>query len=112
MKENFVVLIIMILVITVIGVMLVIIPHKTENTNKISVVYQPMQCEIEPWQDENLIAENYFLNKDISISEFKKIEKSEMVCQACKICPKSYYYTMNVYAKDLSLLKEMGFEQI
>ena len=111
MKENFVVLIIMILVITLIGVILVIIPYNTE-TNKISVVYQPMQCEIEPWQDENLIAENYFLNKDISISEFKKIEKSEMVCQACEVCPKSYYYTMNVYAKDLSLLKEMGFEQI
>jgi hypothetical protein len=112
MKDNFVVLIIMILVITVIGEILFIIPHNTENTNKVSVVYQPMQCEVEPWQDENLSLDIYFSNKNITISEFKKIERSEIFCQACEVCPKSYYYTMNVYAKDLSHLKKIGFSQI
>lgn len=112
MKDNFVVLIIMILLIIVIGVMLMIIPNKTESTNKITVVYQPMQCNTEPWGDLDSNIEAYFVEKNIRISNFEKIDRSEMVCQACDICPKSYYYTMKVYAKDLSSLKEIGFEQV
>lgn len=124
MKNSFIVLLIMILIIVVIAIMLILIPTKFEHTNKIKVIYQPMQCVSSPWNnfdgninDNNIMEDskiiiNYFQKKEILISNLEKNYTDDVVCQACEICPENYFYTLEIYAKDLAFLKDLGFEQI
>ena len=124
MKNSFVVLLIMILIIVVIGIMLILIPTKFEHTNKIKVIYQPMQCVLTPWADsdgnisdsnhldDSIIITEYFQKHEIFISNLEKNYTNNIVCQACEICPEDYFYTLEIYAKDLTFLKDLGFEQI
>lgn len=86
-------------------------------------IYQPKQCEVLPWmkwKEESLImwakepteeevASAYFINIDVDAKNFLKIDSGKMACEACDICPTSYYY--QVESKTAGKLLELGWTE-
>jgi hypothetical protein len=89
------------------------------------LMYRPMQCQETPWQEwyrnsdirfvkeptEEELAVMHYDEMGIVISEFRKVETDEMVCEACDICPTTYYYTASVMDGDLQQMLVLGWSE-
>lgn len=77
----------------------------------ITMKFQPMQCEETPWgkwyaeggiqfikepTDSELIIAYYSNVYKIELTEVKRVESGNAVCEACFVCPTSYYFTAKV----------------
>ena len=89
--------------------------------------FQPMQCEQTPWEkwyaeggiqfikeptDSELIIAYYGNVYQIELSEVKKIESGNAVCEACNICPTSYYFSAKVKSSDVTKMTELKWTKI
>lgn len=97
--------------------------NTTTNTEQI-ITYAQNQCEQEPWNQwyqegniqfikepsqEELIETYYGQEYDIQITNIKRVTKNETVCQACNICPKSYYFVVDVSTDNLEEIQTLGW---
>ena len=93
----------------------------------ITMKFQPMQCEETPWEkwyaegniqfikaptDSELITAYYSNVYKIELKEVKKIESGNAVCEACNICPTSYYFTAVVKNSDVGKMAESKWIKI
>lgn len=100
--------------------------NSIENNNEIiALIYQPKQCEETPWEKwiktsdirwvkaptEKEVITVYLSNAfNIELVSFEKIETDRIVCQACNVCPTTYYYEIKVKkSENIEKLKEIGF---
>ncbi len=89
-----------------------------DNSNIVEIKFQPMQCDQNPWDDwyskgdikfikeptsEELIIA-YYSSKQINIVNIQKVQSDLFVCEACSVCPTSYYY---IAETDIKYLKSL-----
>jgi len=96
------------------------------TSGKVTMKLQQMQCDEMPWQawyregGANFIKEPteselviaYLGDHVIDASDFNVIESGRMVCQACSVCPTSYYYTIKVSGEDADRMSVLGWERL
>lgn len=90
----------------------------------VDLKFQPMQCEQTPWEKwyaegnikfikeptEKQLVVAYYGNKyGIEILDFQRIESGLGACEACSVCPTSYYFTVNVKNSDTEKMREEGW---
>ena len=95
------------------------------SSSQLTMIYQPMQCQETPWQiwykeghiqyikaptDEQLLIA-YLSWNNVTFSSAKKIQRDEMACQACDVCPTTYHYLVVAEQKEKQKLMELGFSQ-
>ena len=83
----------------------------TESQETVTLSFQPMQCEDQPWDewyqegnvnyvteptDEQLIQDYYANAHGIPVQQVEKIQSDQIVCQACNTCPTGYSYELTV----------------
>jgi hypothetical protein len=93
----------------------------------ITMKFQPMQCEETPWEkwyaeggiqfikaptDSELIIAYYSNVHKIELTEVKKVESGNAVCEACNVCPTSYYFSANVKNSDSAKMAESKWIKI
>ncbi|KYC51101.1 MAG: hypothetical protein AMQ74_01170 [Candidatus Methanofastidiosum methylothiophilum] len=89
--------------------------------------FQPMQCEQTPWEkwyadgniqfvkaptDSELIVAYYSNVYKIELTEVKKVESGNAVCEACGVCPTSYYFSAKVKSSNLAKMTELKWTKI
>jgi len=107
--------------------LLVVLTGCTIMDSSATVKFQPMQCEETPWEewyaegniqfikaptDSELITAYYSNVYKIELKEVKKIEAGNAVCEACNICPTSYYFTAVVKNSDVGKMAESKWIKI
>jgi len=93
----------------------------------ITMKFQPMQCEETPWEkwyaegniqfikaptDSELIIAYYSNVYKIELTEVKKVETGNAVCEACNICPQSYYFSAKVKSSDSAKMIESKWVKV
>lgn len=93
----------------------------------INMKFQPMQCEETPWEkwyaegniqfikaptDSELIIAYYGNVYKIELTEVKKVETGNAVCEACNICPQSYYFSAKVKSSDSAKMTESKWVKV
>ncbi len=93
----------------------------------ITMKFQPMQCEETPWEkwyaegniqfikaptDSELIIAYYSNVYKIELTEVKKVETGNAVCEACNICPQSYYFSAKVKSSDSAKMTESKWAKV
>ena len=93
----------------------------------ITMKFQPMQCEETPWEkwyaegniqfikaptDSELIIAYYSNVYKIELTEVKKVETGNAVCEACNICPQSYYFSAKVKSSDSAKMTESKWVKV
>jgi len=93
----------------------------------ITMKFQPMQCEETPWEkwyaegniqfikaptDSELIIAYYGNVYKIELTEVKKVETGNAVCEACNICPQSYYFSAKVKSSDSAKMTESKWAKV
>jgi len=86
-----------------------------------------MQCEETPWEkwyaegniqfikaptDSELIIAYYSNVYKIELTEVKKVETGNAVCEACNICPQSYYFSAKVKSSDSAKMTESKWVKV
>ena len=93
------------------------------SENGVIVKFQPKQCESTPWETwykeghikfiraptDKQLATAYYSHQGIVLMDYRKVESGMMTCQACGVCPTSYYYTAKVASADAQKLKGLGW---
>lgn len=87
------------------------------NNTLVTMKFQPMQCEETPWAnwyaegniqffkeptESELIIAYYSNVHKIEVTEVKRVESGNAVCEACSVCPTSYYFSAKVKNPDVS----------
>lgn len=88
------------------------------------LAYEPMQCEQTPWEtwyaegniqyfaepsQQQLISDYYAQEYDIEINGVDERTRDGAVCEACGICPQSFYYVIFVNSDDVAELESLGW---
>lgn len=99
----------------------------TVGNELVKIKFQPMQCEETPWEkwyaegniqfvkaptDGELIVAYYSNVYKIELTEVKKVESGNAVCQACSVCPTTYYFSAKVKSSDLTKMTELKWSKI
>ena len=92
--------------------------------SELALSYQPMMCEKTPWQvweknsgrvyiraptDEEIIKHYYASVYSTDVRNVKKIQLSTVSCQACDVCPETYWFGLTVNASDMLALLDEGW---
>lgn len=99
----------------------------TLSNEVVNIKFQPMQCEQTPWEkwyaeggiqfvkaptDSELILAYYSNVYKIELTEVKKVESGNAVCEACSVCPTSYYFSARVNSSNLAKMTELKWTKI
>ena len=110
-----------------IPLLLLILSLGCTSNAPITMKFQPMQCEETPWEkwyaegniqfikeptDSELIIAYYSNVYKIELSEVKKVESGNAVCEAWNICPTSYYFSAKVKNSDSSKMSELKWTKV
>lgn len=94
----------------------------TQQAEFVAVEYQPVQCQVTPWEDwyadgnaqfpaepttMDLVAA-YYGDRGLEVRNVERIEH-DAVCLACDTCPQAYYVTMEIRPSDRDMLED-GWE--
>ncbi|NMC59371.1 MAG: hypothetical protein GYA51_08325 [Candidatus Methanofastidiosa archaeon] len=97
------------------------------SSELIVMKYQPMQCVQTEWEiwyaegniqfikaptDSEFIIAYYNSVHNIELTEVKKVESGNAVCEACGVCATSYYYTAKVKPSNLTKMTELKWTKI
>lgn len=97
----------------------------TTTQNKITMVYQPMQCQETPWgvwyalgevnfikaPTETELISAYYSSQSIEISNPQKIVQDIMVCEACDTCATAHKFTVQTTPDMVEKLAATGWKQ-
>ncbi|HOI76575.1 MAG TPA: hypothetical protein PLI06_03050 [Methanofastidiosum sp.] len=110
-----------------IPILLLIFSLGCTSNAPITMKFQPMQCEETPWEkwyaeggiqfikaptDSELIIAYYSNVHKIELTEVKKVESGNAVCEACNVCPTSYYFSAKVKNSDSAKMAESKWIKI
>ena len=97
------------------------------TSGTITMKFQSMQCEETPWEkwyaegnikffkaptNSELIIAYYSNVYKIELTEVKKVESGNAVCEACTVCPTSYYFSAKVKNSDSAKMTELKWAKI
>lgn len=85
--------------------------------------FQPMQCEQTPWDawyaeghiqfivepTLSQLVEAYYGDKGILVTGTQRVDSGMMVCEACSVCPESYFITAMVDAAQVDTMIAAGW---
>jgi hypothetical protein len=89
-----------------------------------TVTFSPMQCERTPWHaqypkedlpfitmpvEDELIPQYYRDTYGVELTNVQIVQRDGAVCEACNICPQSYYVTAQT--SDAARMIELGWAQ-
>jgi len=97
-------------------------PKKNQNT-LVLVEYTPMQCNVTPWDawlqnssirfirapTEQEVITMFYGQYNVTLTDIKIINTSDVTCEACGVCSKGYKITAHARGKDIQLMKDTGW---
>lgn len=98
--------------------------NTSPNEPEQRVAFSANQCEQEPWNawyetgeiqfvaepsQEELIETYYSQEYEIVLTNIEQVMRNETVCQACNICPKSYYFQAQISSDNLEEIQTLGW---
>lgn len=89
----------------------------------VPVWYEPKQCETAPWESwysngsvkfikaptTAELVTAYYSSVGLEVSNVARVNRTEMVCEACGVCDTSYYLTASVPNAQLAKLEARGW---
>jgi hypothetical protein len=87
--------------------------------------YTPMQCEVAPWDawlsnsgirfiraptEQEILTMFYNNEYNITVSQARIINTSEVVCEACNVCSKGYMIEVMVEYKNIQIMEDTGWK--
>ena len=76
------------------------------------MAYSPIECVIPPWGFSSLEADqisNHYQSHGITIYDASLVEFGH--CEGCKVCSAGYKIYLQVAAKDLQKMEQIGFDR-
>lgn len=114
-------------ILIIMPIALLILSLGCTSSDLTTMKFQPMQCEQTPWEkwyaeggiqfikeptDSELIIAYYSNVYKIELTEVKKVESGNVVCEACNVCPTSYHFSAKVKAPDSAKMTELKWTKI